>query len=58
MNKFIFTMNIMATTNHSDNTPKLVGCSCGSGSAVHTFTYCEISKIIYRSLESNYKIKF
>ena len=37
MNKFIFTMNIMATTNHSDNTPKLVGCSCGSGLAVrHT----------------------
>ena len=37
MNKFIFTMNIMATTNHSDNKPKLVGCSCGSGSAVrHT----------------------
>ena len=42
-------MNLMATTNNSDNKTKLIVFSSGSGSAFRA--HCEIFKIMCRSLE-------
>ena len=48
-------MNLMATTNNSDNKTKLIVFGSSSGSAFRA--YCKIFKMISKSLESNCEIK-